>query len=324
MTNHWVFLVIIVNSPMTKNKVPSTKYQVQTTMTILLLLFLFIYSVGNSQGLPDTEIFLANLTIEEGDVTIGKPMNITNREGYDNQPSFSPDGRSIYFTSIRDTIQADTYRHDIEEDSTVRVTSTEESEYSPTVMFDERFFSVVRVEKDSTQRLWKFNLDGTNPELVLKGIKPVGYHCWLDSFWVALFVLGEPNLLLLTDIRNEKPVTIANNIGRSLHVVPGENAMSYVAKENDSTWLIRTFNFDLKRTATIAQTLQGSEDFVWLPNRTLLMAKGSTIYKFNPESDATWVEIADVSGDGITSITRLAVNREATRLAIVGIKEKKE
>src|SRR5476651_321688 len=49
---------------------------------------------------PDTEIFLARFSAR-GAPTVGPPVNITNNPGYDNQPSFTPDGRSILFTSIR-------------------------------------------------------------------------------------------------------------------------------------------------------------------------------------------------------------------------------
>ena len=44
--------------------------------------------------------------------------------------------------------------------STTRVTNTPESEYSPTVTPDGAHISVIRVEADGTQRLWRFTIDG--------------------------------------------------------------------------------------------------------------------------------------------------------------------
>ncbi len=298
-------------------------------MNKLLLLLIITYQLLScsatifAQALPSTDIYLIPVIPGKGELALGQPKNITHRDGYDNQPSFLADGKNILYTSIREDAQADIYRYDIEKDTSVRVTNTPESEYSATLMPDGTHFSVVRVEKDTTQRLWKFNLDGTNPELVLKSIKPVGYHCWLDSQWVALFILGEPNFLVLTDIRTEKPITVANNIGRSLHTVPGANGMSFVEKLTDSTWYIKAFDFETKYSAMIIRTLPDKEDFAWLPDGTILMADGSTLFKFNVQSDTSWTQLTDFSNDGITSITRIAVSPDGSNIAIVGIPEKK-
>ncbi len=35
----------------------------------------------------------------------GQPVNLTDRNGYDNQPFFSPDGRSFFYTSYRETVR---------------------------------------------------------------------------------------------------------------------------------------------------------------------------------------------------------------------------
>src|SRR6516165_1379333 len=73
----------------------------------------------------------------------GDPKKITEFVGYNNQPFFLPDGKSILYTSIRDK-QADIYRYDLETGKTTQVTNTPESEYSPTLMPDKKNISVVR------------------------------------------------------------------------------------------------------------------------------------------------------------------------------------
>jgi Tol biopolymer transport system component len=112
---------------------------------------------------PDTEIYLATFSTASGRVTIGPPVDISNNPGYDNQPSFTPDGRSVLFTSVRGARQtdpansaasgSDIYRYDIESQQVTRVTDTPESEYSPIVTPDGTHFSTIRVEADGTQRL---------------------------------------------------------------------------------------------------------------------------------------------------------------------------
>ncbi len=113
----------------------------------------------------------------------GQPVKITNSVGYNNQPAFLPDGSEILYTSIRDK-QADIYRYNIRSGSATQITNTPESEFSPTLMPGGKFISVVRVEADGTQRLWKFPLAGGTPSLILEKIQPVGYHQISDKEWI--------------------------------------------------------------------------------------------------------------------------------------------
>src|SRR5258705_12810310 len=95
--------------------------------TLFLALLLAGYQTAAP---PDTEIFLAPLA--PGASPVGRPVNITNNPGYDNQPSFTPDGAGILFTSIRGGgTQTDIYRYDVASRATAQVTRTPESESSP-------------------------------------------------------------------------------------------------------------------------------------------------------------------------------------------------
>src|SRR5258705_12424359 len=183
---------------------------------------------------PDTEIFLASLSASSSatptPLTLGSPVNITSNPGYDNQPSFTPDGRSVLFTSIRGGTQTDIYRYDIAAGRVARVTNTPESEYSPTVTPDGAHISVIRVEAGGTQRLWRFTMDGTQPELVLADVKPVGYHAWADDHTLALFVLGRPATLQIADTRTGKADNLMPGISRSIQRIPGGRTMSFVQR----------------------------------------------------------------------------------------------
>ena len=68
-------------------------------MRVVLFGVLFVWQAASQP--PDTEIFLASLSVRDGKVEIGKPINISNSPGYDNQPSFTPDGAAVLFTSVR-------------------------------------------------------------------------------------------------------------------------------------------------------------------------------------------------------------------------------
>src|SRR5260221_5172411 len=265
---------------------------------------------------PATDIFLIDLrTTPGGHTKLGQPVKITTWPGYNNQPSFFPDGKSILYTSIR-VKQADIYRYDIREAATTQITNTAESEYSPTLMPDGKSISVVRVEADGTQRLWKFPLGGGSPALILEKIKPVGYHLWVDDNTMALFILGKPNTLQLVDLRTGKAEVIIENPGRILRRVPHENKFSFVHKVSDQEWLIKTFDLKTRAIATFIKTFPGVEDYAWTPSGVLLMANGAKLFA-RRKSDFAWVELADFSNAGLKNITRIAVGPKGDRIAIV-------
>jgi dipeptidyl aminopeptidase/acylaminoacyl peptidase len=216
-----------------------------------------------AQQPPSTDIFLAPLSIENGRPVIGTPVNVTNRPGYDNQPSFTPDGHAFLFASTHEDGQSDIYRYDLASKEITRLTTTPESEYSPTVMPGGKRFSVVRVESDSTQRMWSFALDGSDPMLLVETVKPVGYYAWIDANNVALFVLGKPNALVHADIRTGRADTLSRNIGRSLQPLPSGGGFSFVAHV-DSVSSVRVVQWPANSRRAEVALPRGSEDLKWL------------------------------------------------------------
>jgi hypothetical protein len=274
---------------------------------------------------PASDIFVIDVKTKDGELRFGEPKKITDVAGYNNQPSFLPDGHSILYTSIRNK-QTDIYRYDINTGATTQVTNTPESEYSPTLMPDKKNISVVRVEADGTQRLWKFALAGGQPSLVIENIKPVGYHHWIDDHTVALFVLGgtgKPNFLEVYDMRTGKSEFVTENPGRVLRKVPNQNSFSFVHKVSDKSWEIKAFDFRTRTSASLIATLPGVEDYAWLPSGKLIMAKDSKLFAVVPLIGAKWEEVADFSKAGIKRITRIAVNSSGGRIAVVGVMDQK-
>lgn len=268
-----------------------------------------------AQGPPATDIYLAELRDRVGRLEIGAPVNATRRPGYDNQPFFVADGRSFVYTAIVDG-QADAFRYEIASGQRVRLTATPESEYSPTPLPDGSGFSVVRVEADSTQRLWRFDWDGTHAALVLPNVKPVGYHAWGDMHTVALFVLGQPATLQLADTRTGTTTQSAVDVGRGLQALPGR-WVTFVQKGADSAWSIAELDLRTRTTRPLVRTLKGADLYARTPDGVLLMAQGSKVYQWSAARGTEWEEVADFAGAGLENITRLAVSPRGDRLALV-------
>lgn len=288
---------------------------------------------------PDTEIFLASLAASGDRLSVTAPINITNSPGYDNQPSFAPDGRSIFFTSNRGGTQTDIYRYDIGSAATRRITDTPESEYSPTVTPDRAHISVVRVEADGTQRLWQFTIDGREPAVVLRDVKPVGYHAWADPQTLVLFVLGPPATLQVADTRTGRAEILATDIGRSIQNIPAPRlrsgqggTVSFVqrtpavrqAADRPPQLTIRELDPKNRRMTTLIDAPAGAReaDVAWTPDGTLLMSKDDVLYQWRRGATA-WTEAVNLASLGLRGVSRIAVSPDGGRIALVAAAEKR-
>jgi Tol biopolymer transport system component len=261
---------------------------------------------------PGTDVYVAPLDAAGDSLRVGPPMPVTTRSGYDNQPAFLPKGNGLVWTSIRNG-QADIYRSS-EPGGPSRLTDTPQSEFSPTPRPNGRM-TVVRVEADGRQRLWSYRLDGTPVRAVLPDADSVGYHAWLDSTRVALFVLGSPPTLHVADVSAGTDTVVAARIGRSLQPVPGTADVSFVQVGPDSTTAIHVLDGETLDTRRLTDTPGNATGafHAWGPDGSLLMATGSRLWVWHPENDR-WHTAADLDP---MSVSRLAVSPEGGRLAVV-------
>lgn len=265
---------------------------------------------------PGTDIWLARFT-RDG---IDTPMNITNRPGYDNQPSFTPDGKGLLFTRS-DGKQTDIYFYDFTSRSSAAtaITNTPESEYSPTVTLDGQGISVIRVEPDGTQRLWRFTREGQNPTIVLRDVKPVGYHAWAPEGALALFVLGNPNTLQVADSRSGRARVVTQRIGRSIHRIPGRDTISVLHVEGDVR-TIKELDVKTRTLKPIVRALDSTEgDYAWTPDGAILMSNGKMLMRWR---GGEWTPVADLAALHLTGASRMAVSQDGKWLAIVAAEPK--
>lgn len=272
---------------------------------------------------PDTEIYVLTIGFEDNDVSLGSVVNITERDGYDNQPQFTPDEMAVVYSSVRDGKQADIYRFEFLGRKTVQVTDTLESEFSPTPL-SEGGYSTVRVEEDGSQRLWRMGESGVGLTPVLDDITGIGYHAWIDEDHLALFIVGDeekgiPHTLQLTRISTGESEKIIDNPGRTLMAIPGETALSFVDKTVQGEWKIKRFDLPTRQMSDIVSVVGANEDFVWTPNGGLLMADGKAIYHWPGRGE--WQKALDLERVLVGPISRIAINPEGTRLALVASKE---
>jgi Tol biopolymer transport system component len=267
-----------------------------------------------------SEIYLFELNERKDHVSIENGKNITNHKGYDNQPFFHPEEPLIYYSSFNDEGRSDIKYYNYKTNETKSLTQTPEKEYSPTLTLDQQFVSCIIQRDNGAQDLGKYPTEGGKPTILIDNLQ-IGYHVWADNSHLGLFVLGhqsgDPNELHYYRLPTKSDTVIALNIGRSLHKVPGEAAISFVHKISNTEWAIKKFNTITREVSVIATTLPGNEDMCWTPDGKILMSGESKIYWINPKTDVVWKEVKIESATPIKGITRLAVNAAGNKLAMV-------
>jgi Tol biopolymer transport system component len=274
-----------------------------------LLLFPF---VAKSQ-LPDTDIYLCGITKSDSGYSFSVPVNITDREGYDNQPYFTPDGKRILYVSIEDSTQSDIYAYDITAGVRLQMTNTAESEYSPAYSADHRFLTAVRVDADSGQRFYMMPLSDLKRSAVVYNSDSIGYGCVLNDSIVAMFILGRSNTLQLLNMKNAQRKLIASDIGRCMKLSADGSKMYFVLKSNPTEWYIYSLDCRTYETKRIMQTLPGCEDYAVLPNGDLFMGKEGKLFV---AAKTDWRMIADFT-TSLKDFYRIAVSRDGTMMALV-------
>jgi len=264
-----------------------------------------------------SEIFLFDLSIKKDKLVLSNPKNITNHVGYDNQPSFHADQPLIFYSSFNPDGRSDIKSYDHKCGETRSLTQTTEREYSPTLTPDKQFVSCIIQRDDGAQNLGKYPVGGGQPTVLIDNLI-VGYHVWVDQDRLLLFVLGEPQTLHLYNVKTKEDKVLAEKIGRSLHSIPGQNAMSFVHKISDSEWIIKRFDGATSEISTLIKTLPGREDLCWTPQGRIIMSDGTRIYSIDPAKEKEWSEVVIKSGgDLLKGATRLAIDRKGSKLAVV-------
>lgn len=275
------------------------------------LVFISLQAVSQQS----TEIYLMDIKKNTDSIQLSAPLNISNNEGYDNQPSFLDDD-TILFASTRNN-QTDIALYTISTGSKTWVSNTSNgSEYSPLKIPEKEAVSAIRLDTDGLQRLYEYDLrTGTSKELI-KDLK-IGYHLWYNDHMLVCTVLIENRMdLVVVNLKEGTNYTVAKNVGRSLHKIPNSDLISFVSKESQTN-LLKSLHPSSGVTKELLQLLDSSEDVCWTPNGKLLSAFNSTLIVHNPNKELKWDGVAFFNEDQIQGISRLAVSPKGNYVALV-------
>ena len=275
--------------------------------------------------LPSSSIWLGQLQWQP-QAKLLDARAITDNKGYRNQPYFLGDGSGLlYSASVRHPSsgeQTDIFFYRLTDGKQRNLTNTKESEYSPTPMADARYFSVVRVEQDSRQRLWRFDRNGRRPpEVLLPELDRVGYHSWLDSKRLLLFLLGKPaHELHVAELGQSGSRKLDDNIGASLQ--PLATGLGLYSRQSQQGLTLWKYHDKTGQRTLIGLLPTGARYFTTATGGLILSASGSQIWfaHYHPGKVLQWYLLADMASLCL-DISRLALSPDKKQLAWVCMKE---
>lgn len=264
-----------------------------------------------------SEIYLFDVQLSGSNIVVSNPKIVTNHPGYDNQPSFHSSKPLLFYSSFNEEGRSDIKVYNYKSGKTTALTSTSEREYSPTLTPDGKYISCIIQRDNNAQDLGKYPIEGGEAITLIDNLI-VGYHAWVDDNNLILFVLGEPMTLQWYDLKSKSSTVLEENIGRSLHKIPGQNAMSFVHKRSKNDWVINRLDIASQKITPITSTMEGSEDLAWTKDGRIIMSDGSKLFVYDPKLKNDWAEIEmSHGGTNISGITRLAMTRDGKKLAVV-------
>lgn len=281
----------------------------------ILLLLIALNSYAFSQQ-PNPEIFLFSIEKNGEKLNFTNGKNITTNAGYDNQPSFSLDNRSILFTSNRNGKDTNIYEYFLADGKLEQITTSEDNEYTAKD-FDGKTINFIREGSDQTMTIFKYDRASKQESKALKIKEPVAYYAfnakgdalfWVRYAYFAHWVNTEKNInRFVTDyVQPSTP-----------QLIPNTDNFSFIKRlPNDELWIYE-FNPTNQAIRPIVQPKDAKLTYCWLPDGSLLTGSGTKLFRFDEKADKKWLEIADLTSFGIKEIGRVAVSSDGKYLALV-------
>jgi hypothetical protein len=247
--------------------------------------------------------------------------NISDRDGYDNQPSFTLDNKSVLFSSDREGGQTDIFKYDIKTGKTSNLTQTsDKNEYSAQPHSDERFNYILQ-EGVPYQNLWHRSYEGGTSERVLTSYVPAAYYAINEKgvlFWgrYAFSLFFEPAGVDVGPAIGES-LFVMDKAGRSIHPIPNSTLFSVVHKQMNGAWAIKSYDPDTKAMTPMVSIGSDNEDYCWTPEGKMVRANGDELTEFDPTTATSWESVTTLKVNGFVKGGRCSVSKDGRYLAIV-------
>lgn len=286
-------------------------------MRTMIVLCLTLLATAAAAQINETEVWVGDLAVENGQLVINRLKNVSeSHPGYDNQPQFFPNGKTLVFSSqameVDDTgMGVHAKLVDLASGSVTSVAGAKG--FSPTPTADGKQLMVLR-----RGRVFLHELDGREVR-ALTDTDTAGYYTPFDDRLWALFMNDKDRRIVIYDPKTKKIDTMATGASTAPYRIPKERAVTFVASENDQR-VLRKLDLRKRSVQTVATIpFPTGGHHVWTSRGTLLMASGSAIYEWNPAKPSEWTPVFSSFHPDLKNITRIAISPAGDRIALVSV-----
>ncbi|MFT5249788.1 MAG: hypothetical protein ACI93P_001520 [bacterium] len=284
------------------------KYQISLVFTFTCILLI---------AQTNTEVFVMDLEFSENVFNIESFKNVSNNPGYDSQPFFI-DNEQIVYARTYDNL-TDIIKYHLKNKSLINISETKiGGEYSPQKIPNSNYYAAVRLDTTGLQRLYKYDSDSKQSSLLFKNLQ-IAYYSFYDENRLLSSVLSGANLdLVYSDISKKLNDTLLVKVGRSIHKVPNTiDTMSYTSVNDEGNMDVFQLDITTLESFFVSQLPVGIQDHIWLDESTLLIGSLDKLFLLDLFGNGDWKLVADLSKYNIKDISRLAVNPDGSKLAMV-------
>ncbi len=281
-----------------------------------LLFFVAILISYSSLAQNNTEVYVFDIAPAYEGLELLNARNISNNEGYDNQPSFVSN-ETIVFAGNNDG-QTDISEYNLTSKLQKWVNiKTEGGEYSPQKFPSNNDIAAVRLDKDGLQRFYRYNSETGNSTELIKDLQIAYFTFYNDQKMLATVLDGDKMDLVMIDLPSKKADTLFYNAGRSLQKVPNTNSMSYSLVNEEGNLDLYLLDMNSYESFFVTELPIGIQDYVWINDAQIIIGSGNKIYMYDTLGESEWNRVASLEEHGIKNITRMAISPNGKKLAVV-------
>lgn len=281
------------------------------------LLFLFIISSTLfSFAQENTEVFVFDIAPAYGGLELLNARNISNNEGYDNQPSFISN-ETLVFAGNNDG-QTDISAYNLTSNLQKWINSkTEGGEFSPQKFPSNNDVAAIRLDTDGLQRLYRYNAQTGKSKEVIEDLQVAYFAFYNDKKMLAAVLNANKLDLVMIDLPSKSVDTLFYNAGRTLQRIPKTSTMSYSLVNEAGNLDLYLLDMNSYESFFVSELPIGIQDYVWFNDTQILVGSGSRLYMFDTLGGTEWNRVASIEEYGIKNISRMAISPDGKKIAIV-------